>query len=222
MYMQGFKCNVTGATSTTPVAPAQAPVYCGDGNTPCVQGAKQMIAWNQASGVNVFPPSGISPGYNTGMGWTAGAQSDIFGAASPGAQSSSSSAVVTSATSSASISIAAPPPMSSLSSAAQPIISSTTIPTASFVPPVAQPVSTTPISSLTASAPLSFSSTTFETRATPVSPITAVPISATSTISASSTTGLVAPTGASPEMFADFVKWMEAAWAEWVESQGAS
>jgi len=44
MYMQGFKCKVTGATSTAPLAKAQAAVYCKDDPTKCVKGAKQMIA----------------------------------------------------------------------------------------------------------------------------------------------------------------------------------
>jgi len=39
MYMQGFKCNVTGSTSTKTVAPAKPPTYCGDGS-PCVTGGK--------------------------------------------------------------------------------------------------------------------------------------------------------------------------------------
>ena len=47
MYMHGFKCQVTGATSTVPVAPAKPPVHCADNPNTCVQGAKQMIAWNR-------------------------------------------------------------------------------------------------------------------------------------------------------------------------------
>lgn len=45
--MQGFKCNVTGSTSTKTLAPAQVPVYCGDDSSKCVQGAKQMLAFNR-------------------------------------------------------------------------------------------------------------------------------------------------------------------------------
>ncbi|KAI0842323.1 hypothetical protein F5Y06DRAFT_124659 [Hypoxylon sp. FL0890] len=78
MYMQNLRCHVTGSTSTKKVAPAKAPKYCGDGKTPCVPGAKQMIAWNQADGNNVEVPVGVSPGYNRGMGWVPGAQNDIF------------------------------------------------------------------------------------------------------------------------------------------------
>lgn len=78
-YMQGFKCTVTNATSTTPVAPAQAPVYCADDASKCVKGAKQMIAWHQETGNNIETADGISPGYNEKCGWTNGAQHDIFG-----------------------------------------------------------------------------------------------------------------------------------------------
>ncbi|KAI0155446.1 hypothetical protein GGR52DRAFT_205975 [Hypoxylon sp. FL1284] len=78
MYMQNLRCHVTGSTSSRTIAPARAPVYCEDGNTPCVAGAKQMIAWNQNDGNNVNMPDGVSPGYNQKMGWAPGAQNDIF------------------------------------------------------------------------------------------------------------------------------------------------
>ncbi len=45
--MQGFKCNVTGATSAAPLAKAQAPVMCVDDPSKCVVGAKQMIPCNR-------------------------------------------------------------------------------------------------------------------------------------------------------------------------------
>ncbi|KAF2436172.1 hypothetical protein EJ08DRAFT_579062, partial [Tothia fuscella] len=69
MYMQGFKCKVTRATSTAPIAAAVPPTYCKDDKTKCTKGAKQMIAWNQAEGKNVFPPNGVSPAYNEAWGW---------------------------------------------------------------------------------------------------------------------------------------------------------
>ncbi|KAI0593011.1 hypothetical protein F4775DRAFT_53129 [Biscogniauxia sp. FL1348] len=78
MYMQNLKCHVTGSKSTKKLAAAKAPVLCTDSETPCVTGAKQMIAWNQADGNNVEMPAGISPGYNEKMGWEPGAQTDIF------------------------------------------------------------------------------------------------------------------------------------------------
>ena len=76
--MQGFKCKVTGATSTAPVATAKAPVYCANDAAECVKGAKQMLAWNQLSGNNIETAEGVSPGYNEKCGWANGAQHDIF------------------------------------------------------------------------------------------------------------------------------------------------
>ncbi|KAH8897803.1 hypothetical protein GQ53DRAFT_884649 [Thozetella sp. PMI_491] len=78
MYMANYKCHVSGSTSTQTLGAAKPPVYCGNDSTKCVKGAKQMIAWNQATGNNVVTPEGVSPGYNTGMGWSPGAQNDIF------------------------------------------------------------------------------------------------------------------------------------------------
>lgn len=45
--MQNYRCHVTGSQSTKTVAAAKAPVYCADDSSSCVQGAKQMIAWNR-------------------------------------------------------------------------------------------------------------------------------------------------------------------------------
>lgn len=51
-YMAGYKCNVTGSTSSKKVAPAQVAVYCEDDSTKCVKGAKQMVAFNRT----IFDP----------------------------------------------------------------------------------------------------------------------------------------------------------------------
>ena len=51
--MQGFKCMVTGATSTTSIATAKAPVWCEEDQSTCTQGAKQILIWNQAEGNNI-------------------------------------------------------------------------------------------------------------------------------------------------------------------------
>lgn len=85
MYMHGFKCNVTGATSTATIATAQPPACCPGDSSKCVQVAKQMIAWNQAEGNNVSPPDGITPSYHAAWGFLPGAQRDIFvaGGATP-------------------------------------------------------------------------------------------------------------------------------------------
>lgn len=53
VYMNGFQCNVTGATSTTPVAAGQVPVRCVDDSSKCVKGAKQPFYWDQAERNNV-------------------------------------------------------------------------------------------------------------------------------------------------------------------------
>ncbi|KAK1220158.1 hypothetical protein PQX77_017097 [Marasmius sp. AFHP31] len=74
--MQPFRCRVTGTRGSTPLSPAKAPAYCSANPSSCTSGAKQMIFWNQAEGNNV--EGSTSPGYNTGMGWTTGRQTDIF------------------------------------------------------------------------------------------------------------------------------------------------
>jgi hypothetical protein len=72
MYMAGYKCNVTGATSTTPVGTAKPPVFCADDSSKCQAGPKQMIIWNQAEANNVSPSNGQSPGYNAKNGFANG------------------------------------------------------------------------------------------------------------------------------------------------------
>ena len=77
--MQGFKCSVTGASPTAkPLAKAQVPVYCENEPAKCVKGAKQMLAWHQASGNNIETAQGVTPNYNQKCGWAEGAQKDIF------------------------------------------------------------------------------------------------------------------------------------------------
>jgi len=82
MYMQGFKCKVTGSNSNRQLATAQPPRYCPNIND-CVRGAKQMIAVRQAEGNNVQVPPGDNPDnplvqYSTTWGFSPGAQTDIF------------------------------------------------------------------------------------------------------------------------------------------------
>lgn len=90
-FMAGYKCKVTGATSTTPVAKPKPAVWCQDDQSSCTQGAKQIMIWNQQEG-NTVQVSGVDdagqrrhPGYNMKMGFKNGAQNDIFeGAPSSG------------------------------------------------------------------------------------------------------------------------------------------
>lgn len=49
MYMQNFRCHVTGTTSTKKVAAAKPAVLCADDQSKCTSGAKQMIVWNRRS-----------------------------------------------------------------------------------------------------------------------------------------------------------------------------
>lgn len=79
MYLQPFKCIVTGATSTTPVASPKPPVWCEDDQSRCVRGSKQMLYWNQQDGNNIWVDGYASngdhkhPGYNYKCGFSDGA-----------------------------------------------------------------------------------------------------------------------------------------------------
>ena len=83
IYMQGFKCNVTGQPGDLAVATASAPVWCEEGDDdslPCTQGPKLMIYWNQAEGDNIevegFDQAGMnkSPAYNSKLGFADGTE----------------------------------------------------------------------------------------------------------------------------------------------------
>ncbi|KAH7927685.1 hypothetical protein BV22DRAFT_1103597 [Leucogyrophana mollusca] len=84
IYMQGFKCMVTNSTSSKPISSPKPPVWCEDDQMKCVQGAKQIMIWNQAEGDNIevsgYDLSGShkSPAYNSKCGFKDGAQDDIF------------------------------------------------------------------------------------------------------------------------------------------------
>ncbi|KAF4617821.1 hypothetical protein D9613_006247 [Agrocybe pediades] len=83
-YMVGFKCTVMNATSKRSIASPSPPAWCEDDQSKCVKGAKQMIYWNQAEGNNVEVDGTDSvgqpksPGYSAKMGFSNGAQNDIF------------------------------------------------------------------------------------------------------------------------------------------------
>ncbi|KAE9409025.1 hypothetical protein BT96DRAFT_807357 [Gymnopus androsaceus JB14] len=78
MYHEAIRCNVTGATSTTPVGTPKAPVWCQNDTSACVTGPKQMLYWNQASGNNIevdgYDLAGApkSPAYNSKCGFSNG------------------------------------------------------------------------------------------------------------------------------------------------------
>jgi len=78
IYMEGFKCMVTNATSSTPLATPQPPIWCEEDQSQCVQGAKQIMVWNQLEGNNIevtgLDLSGMpkSPAYNAKCGFKDG------------------------------------------------------------------------------------------------------------------------------------------------------
>ncbi|KAG7086112.1 hypothetical protein E1B28_003626 [Marasmius oreades] len=80
MYMQPFKCTVTGSSpNARPVAPAKPPVYCEGNPSGCTAGAKQMVFYNQLEGNNVqYDSAKGNPYYNERMGFKEGRQADIF------------------------------------------------------------------------------------------------------------------------------------------------
>ncbi|KAI0833672.1 hypothetical protein BC628DRAFT_1308198 [Trametes gibbosa] len=86
-YMNGFKCNVTGSTSNTPLAKPQLPRRCGadpDFGKPdavpgnCTYGAKQPLYWFQAERNNMFEGTYAPPFYTDLYNFRDGAQNDIF------------------------------------------------------------------------------------------------------------------------------------------------
>lgn len=46
-YMAGYKCKVTGSSSTKQLAQAQVPKYCANDTSECVDGAKQILVMNR-------------------------------------------------------------------------------------------------------------------------------------------------------------------------------
>lgn len=78
MYMQGFKCMVTGTPGDASLATAQPPVWCEDEDDLCTKGAKQMVFWQQKEANNIevagFDASGHPkfPTYNTKLGFKNG------------------------------------------------------------------------------------------------------------------------------------------------------
>ncbi|KAG8775487.1 hypothetical protein FRC12_001454, partial [Ceratobasidium sp. 428] len=76
--MNPFDCNVTNATSTTPIPPPQVPRYCPVDKTNCTVGAKQPFYWLQNEGNNIFNDSFDPPTYSDNYGFKDGAQDDLW------------------------------------------------------------------------------------------------------------------------------------------------
>ncbi|KAF5353774.1 hypothetical protein D9757_013863 [Collybiopsis confluens] len=86
-YMTAFQCNITGATSTVPLAKPQVPRRCGldldNGKelasvSNCTYGAKQPLYWLQSERNNVFEGPHAPPFYNDLYNFLDGPQNDIF------------------------------------------------------------------------------------------------------------------------------------------------
>jgi len=111
MYMNGFQCNVTGATSNTPIPQGKVPVRCADDSSKCIKGPKQPIYWDQAEGNNMFDNIYAPPLYLDTYGFGNGAQNDLWdGVADTSnaqAKSSSSAASTTSAAPTSAVSTSA-------------------------------------------------------------------------------------------------------------------
>ncbi|KAI0775016.1 hypothetical protein BD413DRAFT_611390 [Trametes elegans] len=87
IYMNGFRCTVTGSTSDVPLAKPKVARRCGadpehghpdpsPGN--CTYGAKQGLYWLQQERNNMFEDEYDPPFYNDLYGFRDGAQDDIF------------------------------------------------------------------------------------------------------------------------------------------------
>jgi hypothetical protein len=79
MYMNGFRCKVTGSTANTPVSKPVVPKRCTGDLSKCNQGAQQPLYWFQAEGNNMFNGQYDPPYYLDEWGFTDGAQNGIFG-----------------------------------------------------------------------------------------------------------------------------------------------
>ncbi|OBZ72245.1 hypothetical protein A0H81_08036 [Grifola frondosa] len=184
-YMNGFKCQVTGATGTKAIGTPGLPRRCGaDPNnghpnaTPgnCTIGPKQPFYWYQNERNNMFEGTYAPPSYNQMYGYADGAQNDIFqepyiASEGPAGGASTTSASTTS-TSASTTSTAIP------TSTAVPSTSATSTPSsrpssiASSAPPPSSTSSSSPSSSSSSSSSVSVS----------------VSVSASASVSASSAT----------------------------------
>ncbi|KAJ8454723.1 hypothetical protein ONZ51_g12869 [Trametes cubensis] len=87
IYMNGFKCKVTGDVGTQPLGKPAVPRRCGadpDNGRPdptpgnCTIGAKLPMYWYQREGNNMFEDTYHAPYYDDLYGFHDGAQTDIF------------------------------------------------------------------------------------------------------------------------------------------------
>ncbi|OSD06540.1 hypothetical protein PYCCODRAFT_1422767 [Trametes coccinea BRFM310] len=189
IYMNGFKCKVTGDVGTQPLGKPAVPRRCGadpDHGKPdptpgnCTIGAKTPMYWYQREGNNMFEDTYDAPYYNPLYGFNDGAQNDIFmdgviaSLASSGTGSSPTSTVDSSSSAAA----------ASTSYPAQPTSSTQDAPGSSAYPSSSSDSVNSPT---TQPYPASSASSTSEAQTTPAAVPTSVATEASSSPIASTT-----------------------------------
>jgi len=109
MFMNGFRCQVTGSTSNNALLKPEVPKRCTNNPSACNQGAQQPLYWFQAEGNNMDNTQYDPPFYQDEWGFFDGAQNHIFSNVGVNnLQSSSSSSSSSSSTSSSSTPVNTP------------------------------------------------------------------------------------------------------------------
>ncbi|GBE89992.1 hypothetical protein SCP_1800140 [Sparassis crispa] len=143
-YMNGFRCNITGSTSSVALATSQVARRCGadpangkpnaaPGN--CTYGAKQPLYWFQAEDNNMFEGTYSPPFYNDLYNLVDGSQNDIFADSYPGGilpPSANSTVVPTPYLGNAGAPSATSAPFSSISASIGPTARASATPTCSL------------------------------------------------------------------------------------------
>ncbi|KAI5840628.1 hypothetical protein BZA05DRAFT_16288 [Tricharina praecox] len=94
MYMTGFRCNISGGSSTASISSPKAPKYCPSGG--CVSGPKQPMYWaNDNSNIAYSGDYYQKPSYNAKWGFANGAQNDIVSVGKGSPTASTTLATVT-------------------------------------------------------------------------------------------------------------------------------
>ncbi|WWD17327.1 hypothetical protein CI109_101767 [Kwoniella shandongensis] len=194
MYFNGYRCNVSGATGTTPIPQAKTANKCHypEDKTNCTVGAKQPHYWYQTEGNNNPQGTYDPPFYNGDYGFINGAQTDLFAALGGVTESSSASSVAAST--------AAPAPTVTASSTTTTSIPADTA-TSSATTGTATTLQTSSSSS-SSSSPSSSSSTTASTQAATTTSTTSTspsptPNTSTTPTSTNTSTAVVTPVAVS-------------------------
>ncbi|KAH9902992.1 hypothetical protein C8Q73DRAFT_742224 [Cubamyces lactineus] len=194
IYMNGFKCKVTGDVGTQPLGKPAVPRRCGadpDNGRPdptpgnCTIGAKLPMYWYQREGNNMFEDTYHAPYYDDLYGFHDGAQNDIFQDGVIASLAGSGAGSVPTST----------PPASSITSAAQ--TTSTPAPPASSSPS-APASSASPVSSVASSTPPSSSAASSSSSVTPSSTVVSSTFTHPDTTSILSTTVAIVTPSVTP------------------------